>query len=169
MADFEFERKFIIREVKDLPFDLSKYSHSDIKQGFYSGLPSPLRIRKVNNEYTLTKKFVLGENKGQLREETIPIKKSEFNTLFPIAYKKIIKTRYIIPKEKLKIEVDIFKGKLKGLIVIKYEFLKKEEMENFIPPEYLGLEITQFKWATNSRLSLLTYTKVKKLASKRGK
>jgi hypothetical protein len=58
---FEFERKFIIKDLEKLPFDLKKYKSKRIKQGFFSGPPSPLRIRKENGECTLTKKFVIGK------------------------------------------------------------------------------------------------------------
>ena len=54
-------------------------------------MPSPLRIRAINDEYTLTKKFVLGENKGQLEEVTLPLKKSEFKVLFLALIRKFSK------------------------------------------------------------------------------
>lgn len=166
MSVFEFERKFIIKKIDSLPFDITKAQRIDIKQGFYSGLPSPLRIRMTGNEYTLTKKFVLGENKGHLEEVSIPIKRSEFNVLFPLAYKKILKTRYTIYWHRHKIELDVFKGKLKGLIVAEFEFASKQKMEQFVPLPFLGVEITQQKWATNSRLSLLSFKQLQRIISR---
>jgi CYTH domain-containing protein len=162
MKELEFERKFIVTSLQALPFDLSKCKKKTIYQGFYSGLPSPLRIRRINDHYTLTKKFVLDSNKNHLEEVTLPIKKSEFKILYPVAYKKIIKTRYDITWNKYKIELDVFKGKLKGLIVAEIEFPSPEAMENFAKPNFLGPEITSCKWATNSRLALTNYQKVKK-------
>ncbi len=163
---FEFERKFIVKRISSLPFDLNKAQKADIKQGFYSGLPSPLRIRAINDEYTLTKKFVLGENKGQLEEVTLPLKKSEFKVLFPRAYKKIFKTRYSFCWHGYKVDLDVFRGKLKGLIIAEFEFASKEEMEQFLPPSFLGAEITQQEWATNSRLALLTFSRVQKILTR---
>jgi CYTH domain-containing protein len=56
--------------------------------------------------------------------------------LFPRAYKKIEKIRYVIPFGKYKLHLDIFKGKLKGLIIAEVEFKNKKEMERFIPPKF---------------------------------
>jgi len=162
MNQTEIEKKFIISSLKALPFDLTKFPHETIYQGFYSGLPSPLRIRKIGEKLLLTKKIVIDEKKNHLEEITIPIKKQEFNKLFPIAIKKIIKTRYKIRWKKYIIELDIFKGKLKGLIIAEIEFEDIKEMQNFVKPEFLGTEITRYKWATNSRLGLQTYSSLRK-------
>ncbi|MFH1855469.1 MAG: hypothetical protein ABH810_03660 [bacterium] len=166
MSQTEIEKKYIVPSLKALPFDLTKFPSEAIYQGFYSGLPSPLRIRKVGEVYNLTKKFVVNASKNHLEEVTIPIKKQEFSKLFPVAHKKIVKTRFEIKWNKYTIELDIFKGKLNGLVIAEIEFKNIQDMEKFKKPDFLGEEITTKKWATNSRLALQTYAGIKKQLNK---
>ncbi len=161
----EFERKFIVPNISSLPFELKKYKSSHIKQGFFSGLPSPLRIREKDGEYTLTKKYPQ-KDKSHLVEVELPLKKSEFRLLYPKVIKKIEKIRYYIKYKTNTIELDVFGGRLKGLIIAEIEFKSLAEMNCFVKPDFLGFEISGFKWATNSRLADMSYSKVKKILKK---
>jgi adenylate cyclase len=63
---------------------------------------------------------------------------------------KVVKTRYIIPSGKHKIEVDEFHDKNEGLIFAEIELT--EEDEEFIKPEWLGKEVTGDPKYFNSNL-----------------
>ncbi len=157
--------------VKYLPNDLEKHLKKEIKQGYFSNLPSPLRIRKQDDKYFLTKKVPIKEGDASRHNETeILIKEEEFKLLWSICKKSLEKTRYYYPidcpsatESNLTAEVDLYHGKLEGLVTVEVEFSSESERKNFMPPDWFGRDITQEEWALNSVLCDLDYEKVKKL------
>lgn len=151
--------------VKFVPKDLEKYPKKEIKQGYYSDLPSPLRIRESEGKYELTKKVPLKEGDASRYDEVnLPIKKEEFDRLWPACKKSLSKIRYYYPlKNDLKAEIDIYHGRLEGLATVEVEFPSEEVRANFKVPDWFGSDITQEKWAANSELSELTFEQVKDL------
>lgn len=145
--------------IKDLPPDIEKHPHKKIKQGYFSDIPSPLRIRAEDDKvFTLTKKIKINDtDSSRFDETTIEIKKEEFAILWPICKKKISKTRYFYPLDDLVAEVDVFSEKLKGFVMVEVEFPNEKRRKIFIPPEWFGRDITQEKWAANSFLADITY------------
>lgn len=140
--------------VKKLPDSLENYPKKEIKQGFYSDLPSPLRIRESGDHYTLTKKFVTEGKNFRLDEIEMPIKKEEFDLLWPHCKKSISKTRYLYPlSENLTAEIDIFHGKLEGFVNVEVEFPNEKTREDFVIPDWFDKDLTYKDWATNSELS----------------
>ena len=154
--------------VKKLPKDLKRYPKKRIRQGYFSDLPSPLRIRDEDGEYTLTKKFIIKEDDfSRYNEIVLPIKKEEFERLWPVCKKTLTKTRYYYPLSNgLKAEIDIYHKKLKGLVTVEVEFPSEEARKKFRPPDWFGLDITQKDWSNNLILAGLTYREVKKLIDK---
>ena len=91
-----------------------------------------------------------------VREEyNLPLNKISYEHLLEKADGNILtKTRYEIPlNDHLTIELDIFHGKFKGLILAEVEFPSMEEAENFTPPEYFGEDVTFSTEYHNSTLS----------------
>lgn len=154
--------------VKFLPKDLENYPKKEIKQGYYSDMPSPLRIRESESKYELTKKVPLKEGDASRYDEVnLPIKKEEFERLWPACKKSLTKTRYYYPLENnLKAEIDIYHGKLEGLATVEVEFPSEEVRAKFKSPDWFGVDITQEEWAANSELSELTFDQVKDLIKK---
>jgi len=153
--------------VKKLPKDLEKYPKKEIKQGYYSDLPSPLRIRDEDGKFTLTKKVPIVKGDASRYQETeLSIKKEEFEQLWPVCKKFLTKTRYYYPIGNLKAEIDIYHGKLEGLATVEVEFPNEKSRKKFIPPEWFGADITQEEWSVNSVLAELTYRKVINLIKK---
>lgn len=154
--------------VKKLPEDLDKHPKAEIKQGYYSDMPSPLRIRQKDSKYTLTKKIPVKEGDASRYNETeMPIKKEEFDKLWPVRKKGLTKTRHFYPLgNNLTAEIDVYHGPLEGLLTVEVEFPDENSRSKFTVPEWFGLDITQEKWSVNSVLSELTYEQVKKLISK---
>ncbi len=152
---FENELTFLI---KNLPKDLEEQKRIEIKQGYFSGLPSPLRIRSENNQiFTLTKKVKIDEcDCSRFNETSITIKEEEFNLLWKVCLKKISKKRYFYPLGDLTAEVDVFRDRLNGFAMVEVEFPSEEKRSKFDAPSWFGEDITQENWAANSVLSTLS-------------
>ncbi len=160
-----FFKKMIENEftflVKGLPEDLEKYPKKEIKQGYFSDFPGPLRIRDENGKFILTKKTPIKKGDASRYEETeIIIKQEEFERLWPACKKQLAKTRYYYPINGLTAEIDLYHGKLKGFLTVEVEFSNETKRKNFIPPAWFGKDITQEKWSANSVLADLTYQNI---------
>lgn len=141
----EIERKFL---VKELP-DLSKYEYVDIEQGYLSTSPV-VRIRKKNDKYILTYK-----GSGLMAREEIEASLTEEayqHLLEKIDGYPITKRRYMIPFEDYMIELDVFEGHMKGLIMAEVEFASMEDAKGFNPPQWFGEDVTEDRRYHNSNM-----------------
>jgi len=132
----EIERKFLV----DLTgIDLKKYDYRFIEQGYLSTAPV-VRVRRDNDNYYLTYK-----SKGlMVREEAnLPLNEDSYNHLIKKSDGTIItKKRYLIPYDSYTIELDVFEGKLAGLILAEVEFPTEEEALSFTPPSWFKKDVT---------------------------
>lgn len=146
----EIERKFLI---KKLPEDLEKYPFHLIEQGYLCTAPV-VRIRRQDHDYYLTYK-----SKGMMvREEyNLPLTAEAYEHLREKADGNLIsKKRYLIPLNgNLTVELDIFEGSLAPLRLAEVEFPTEEEAKAFIPPAWLGEDVTFSPLYHNSYLSQL--------------
>ena len=146
----EIERKFLVSELPDsyetLPFH-------QIEQAYLCTEPV-VRIRRQDDEYFLTYK-----GKGLLaREEyNLPLTKESYEHLLKKADGLVLtKVRWLLPLEgrtDLTIELDIFSGCYKGLILAEVEFPTIEDADSFTPPDWFGEDVTFSGLYQNSRLS----------------
>ena len=147
----EIERKFLIKE---LPDNLESYKHHLISQAYILTAPV-LRIRQLDHEYILTYKSA-----GMMARQEIemPLDKIAFLKLLSKTEGLVIsKKRYIIPDNMgHTIELDIFDGDLEGLIMAEVEFASESEANEYIPPEWLGEEVTDNPAFHNSTMSKLS-------------
>lgn len=163
----EIERKFLIRE---LPARLDSYRFHHIEQAYLNTNPV-IRIRRQDEEYYLTYK-----GKGLLaREEyNLPLNKESYYHLREKADGTIIsKTRYLIPLDKpefasgislskqesgtpLTIELDIFDEPFCPLTLAEVEFPSENAARAFLPPAWLGEDVTLDSRYHNSFLSRQT-------------
>ena len=101
------------------------------------------------------------------REEyNLPLTKKAYEHLKPKVDGRIIsKKRYVIPLSRfitrgtcsdLKIELDIFSEDLQGLVLAEVEFRDEESALSFIPPVWLGEDVTFSSEYHNSNLSQRT-------------
>ncbi len=155
--------------IKKIPENLEKQRRSEIKQGYFSDFPSPLRIRSENDQvFTLTKKVKINDNDcSRYNETNLPIKKEEFFLLWKVCPKKLAKKRYFYPLGDLTAEVDVFQGKLEGFAMVEVEFPNEESRSRFTPPDWFGEDITQGRWAANSVLSTLSFDEINTLIEKK--
>jgi len=145
----EIERKFL---VKNLDFIKDSSSKKLIEQGYLSKDPNRIvRVRIIDNKGFLTfkgKSFDGGTSRVEIEKE-ISIK--DANELMKLCIPIIIrKVRYIINKNNLIFEVDVFQEHNKGLIVAEVELDSKKE--KIIKPNWLGKEVTGIKKYYNSQL-----------------
>ncbi len=145
----EIERKYLVTEP---PADYLTWKAVSMEQAYLCTAPV-VRVRKENNEYFLTCK-----SKGLLaREEyNLPLTKEAYEHLLKKADGIIItKTRYKKPIEgtALVIELDVFSGEYKGLMLAEVEFASIEDAERFTPPSWFGEDVTLSGEYQNSRLS----------------
>lgn len=144
----EIERKFLPAE---LPQNLSQFAFHKIEQGYLCTSPV-VRIRRSDDDYYLTYK-----SKGMLaREEyNLPLTAEAYEHLKPKADGRIIaKTRYLIPlDDTLTVELDVFEGDLAPLFLAEVEFASEEEANAFVPPAWLGEDVTYDSHYHNSNMS----------------
>ena len=148
----ERERKFLVIQP---PSGLAKYPHRRIRQGYLTipdqkHNPLEVRVRDEGGKHLLTVKDGSG---GSRKEVELPIGK-EFGSLWPLTKgKRIEKVRYRIPIDGLTIELDIYRGKLRGLMTAEVEFESEPQLRRFRPPDWLGRDITNRDEFANSRLA----------------
>ncbi|MFA7676219.1 MAG: adenylate cyclase [Candidatus Shapirobacteria bacterium] len=157
----EIEKTYLVEKI---PNNLSEYKGHQIKQGYISSTPSPLRIRKNDNKFELTKKLPVKEGDFGIAEElNIPLTEDEFKKLWPLVEKYLEKTRYYIPLENnLIAELNIYKGDLEGLVFVEVEFKSEVEMELFEAPDWFGKDVTQDDFSANSFLAGKNFLEIKK-------
>ncbi|CCX59193.1 putative uncharacterized protein [Blautia hydrogenotrophica CAG:147] len=153
----EIERKFLIGELPESLLshctDTIKldFPFHEIEQGYLCTKPV-VRIRRQDDSYFLTYK-----SKGFMsREEyNLPLTKEAYEHLRTKTDGVYIKkTRYIIPADMgLQIELDIFHGAHKGLMLAEVEFPDEQTALNYQPPVWLGEEVTFSEKFHNSYLS----------------
>ncbi len=144
----EIERKYLIGKVPD---NLNITKTREIEQGYLCTEPV-VRIRRDNDKFELTYK-----SKGlMVREEyNLPLTKEAYEHLrTKIDGRLIQKTRHEIPLgDSLTVELDIFHGELKPLILAEVEFPDEEKADAFTPPEWFGEDVTFSSEYHNSSLS----------------
>jgi adenylate cyclase len=145
----EIERKFL---VKELPMDIGQFSHQEIIQWYFND-PSTgksIRVRRIWDAYKITRK----KWQGLVREESeVNITKQEFEQFrFQVENHFVEKTRYEIPYNGLKIELDVYKN-LHGFKTAEVEFGSKRDAKKFETPERFGEELTRMREATNGYIA----------------
>lgn len=151
----EIERKFLISKM---PEDLNTYEKIEIEQGYISTKPT-IRIRKANEKHILTvkSKFGVCKNEGDPivnNEYELEITEKEYEHLKEKLNNKMLKkTRYLIPLEnELMAELDVFKGRLLGLVFAEVEFPSLEAANSFEKPDWLGKDVSDDKRYRNSKI-----------------
>ena len=150
MADgVEIERKFL---VERLPDRLDAHPSREIEQGYLAITDEvEVRLRRYGEQAFLTVKSTGAEVRV---EEEIEIDPSRFAVLWPLTGdRRIEKRRYRIPLGDLTVEFDDYHGRLSGLMVAEVEFESPEAAAAFVPPEWLGREVTDDSRYKNRRLA----------------
>ena len=146
----EIERKFLPAELPDL----EKYTKKRIEQGYLCTDPV-VRIRRSDDEYYLTYK---GRGLMAREEYNLPLNEEAYRHMREKCDGNIIeKDRYLIPMDGdnagLTVELDVFDGVMKGLVLAEVEFESEEQANAFVQPGWLGKDVTGDKQYYNSNMS----------------
>ncbi len=135
----EIERKFVLA---GLPDQLAERAGVSISQGYLgNGEGSEIRLRRAGERTLLTVKSGAGEVREELEVE---LAADLFATLWPLTEgRRIAKTRLREPLGgALVAEVDVYAGRLSGLVVAEVEFGSEWRAREFEAPAWLGREVT---------------------------
>jgi adenylate cyclase len=136
----EIERKFL---VDDVPADLADFPCSQIRQGYLAvdGDGTEVRLRSRDGGAVLTVKQGAGRTRA---EEELELRAEAFERLWPLTEgRRVEKRRYDVPAhDDLTIEVDVYEGRLHGLVVAEVEFPDERRADAFEAPDWFGREVT---------------------------
>ena len=151
-AGVEIERKFL---VDALPDGLEATRADRIEQGYVAiGADGvEVRVRRRAGTSTLTVKSAPGERRI---EEEIPIDDRRFASLWSLSEgRRIGKTRHLVPLGSgLTAELDVYDGPLEGLLTVEVEFPSLAASAAFVPPPWVGREVTGDPRYANQSLAL---------------
>ena len=136
----EIERKFLVSNLDEC---LQHHTNSkSIVQGYLSFDPArTVRIRKTDTGAFLTikgKSNATGDTRLEWEKE---IPENEATLLLDLCLGETIrKTRYLVPHQSHLFEVDVFSGKLQGLVIAEVELSADDEQLDL--PIWIGEEVT---------------------------
>lgn len=141
----EIERKFLMHEM---PKHLDIKQNCWIQQGYISTDPE-VRIRLKLTSEGITYKLTFKGNGDLGREETeIELTKEQYHKLLEMIDRPLIQKNYFIfhlPTDKKDYELEfstVDRGTPKEFMYAEIEFESEEEALSFVPPSFLGPEIT---------------------------
>ena len=146
----EIERKWLVVD----PPGLSKRKRIAIVQGYLavSAAGTEVRLRRQDQKHFQTIKTGTGLQRGEIE---IEISRKQFKSLWPATRgHRLEKTRYILDWHGDKIELDVYKKELTGLLIAEVEFKTRKRAETFSPPKWFGREVTDDKSYKNVNLAL---------------
>ncbi len=146
----EIEHKFL---VHNRDFQHQATAVRQIRQGYLSSQPElTVRVRIADDQAFLTLKGPSRDG-GLSREEwEYAIPPEDARGMFALCNTRIIeKERYLVPHYGHLWEVDVFHGRLEGLIIAEVEVASTDE--TFARPEWLGREVTGDRHYYNAYLS----------------
>jgi predicted adenylyl cyclase CyaB len=148
----EIERKFLMDGIP-LEIKLNSLNKVEITQAYlFVDDKKELRIRKEGEKFLQTVK--IGEGLRR-REIEVEIGEHAFKELLGIAIGDVIeKTRYTLPYKQKQISIDVYHGKLEGLMIGEVEFGSEEDAKSFVSPSWFGKEVTGDKSYSNSTLAV---------------
>ncbi len=147
----EIERKFLVSNLDEC---LQHHTNSkSIVQGYLSFDPArTVRIRKMDTRAFLSikgKSNATGDTRLEWEKE---IPENEATLLLDLCLGGTIrKTRYLVPHQSHLFEVDVFLGKLQGLVIAEVELSTANEQVDL--PTWIGKEVTGDSRYFNSDLA----------------
>jgi len=142
----EIERKFFIKEMPNLsgvvPVRYERY-YLRIEPDFEE------RVQKVGDVYEReikSRKSELERTSGKTL-----ITEEEFDALKPQAQSAIVRDSYLLSNNP-EISIKFYHGRYEGLVRAEVEFDSVEEARGFVPPSWMGREITDGPLGRDSQL-----------------
>lgn len=145
----EIERKFAVTDLSILAGRLG----ATIRQGYIANEPMTVRVRIIEAEAFMTLKSKTATIERDEYEFPIPMHQARELLERHCGQRIIEKTRYRIPHAGHTIEVDVFGGRLAGLVIAEIELDALGQAVEL--PDWLGMELTYDGRFSNSALSLV--------------
>ena len=145
----EIERKFCVREMPNL----TARSGVAIAQGYLAvdAAGTEIRIRRKGGQFYQTVKMGAGIKRTEVE---MALSRAQFDLLWPLtAGRRVEKVRHVLTEGKWTIELDVYRGRLKGLVVAEVEFASMVESTRFVPPPWFGREVTDDDRYKNANLA----------------
>lgn len=145
----EIERKFCVQEMPNL----TAHPGVAIAQGYLAvdAAGTEIRVRRKGGQYYQTVKTGMGIKRIEVE---LALTRAQFDILWPLtAGKRIKKVRYELIEGKWTIELDVYRGRLKGLVIAEVEFESVVESARFVPPPWFGREVTDDARYKNANLA----------------
>ena len=145
----EIERKFCVQEMPNL----TAHSGVAIAQGYLAVdvAGTEIRVRRKDGHYYQTVKTGMGIKRIEVE---MALTRVQFDILWPsTAGRRVKKVRYELIEGKWTIELDVYRGRLKGLVVAEVEFESVAESARFVPPPWFGREVTDDVRYKNANLA----------------
>jgi CYTH domain-containing protein len=134
----EIERKFLLMET---PADLVDHPGTSIRQGYLSvSENAEVRLRDKGGRFFEAVRI----GRGLVRKEfQVELDRPQFEALWPATEgQRLEKTRYRIEVGGHVLDVDVFGGRLTGLMVVEVEFGNQRDAVDFVPPTWFEREVT---------------------------
>ena len=144
----EIERKFLLKFMPDLDSEEAL----KLRQGYITTGRTEVRLRSDGKCNTLTCK----RGEGLVRQEyEISVTDDQFDALWPLTDGcRISKTRHRLGHHGKTIEIDVYEGSLRPLMVAEVEFDSESESQEFQIPDFIGREVTDDHRYKNKNLAL---------------
>jgi adenylate cyclase len=145
----EVERKFLIEQ---LPAEIPIGSELEIQQGYLATGDDEVRLRRQDGRHVLTVK----RGHGLARDEVeVALDERSFDELWPLTEgRRVEKTRLTTEAGTRTVEIDVYKGRLAGLVTAEIEFDDEDAARSFSPPSWFSRELTGDDRYSNQRLAL---------------
>ena len=145
----EIERKFCVRKMPDL----TACTGVEISQGYIAvgENGTEVRVRRKDKRFYQTVKIGKGVQRTEVEVE---LSRVQFDNLWPLtAGRRVEKVRYEMGEGTWTIELDVYCGRLKGLVVAEVEFENVDESSRFVPPPWFGRDVTDDDRYKNATLA----------------
>lgn len=164
----EIEKKYLLKSAKlveMLAKDGLCFEEQKLTQ-FYTKITKTkeIRFRKTDSAYTVTTKEGIGlvRKESEKRSDADSFKREQESKIG----NSIEKKRYTFKYNNLPCCIDVYRGDLKGLVVLEVEFLDEENAKSFLLPPYfeqeVQKEVTCDEAFKNRNLALYGYPALKK-------
>src|SRR5690606_34511988 len=157
----ELEYTFLAKEIPQQVKDVRPQRLMDVYIPESDTDHARLRLRQKDDSYQITKKTRLNPDDASSQiESTIELDQKEFQALSSVSQKRIVKDRYLIDINGRSAEVDIFREKLAGLVLIDFEFSNEQDRATFTTPDICLADVTQEDFIAGGVLSGQSYTDI---------
>lgn len=155
MVPTEIERKFTIKYLPKEIESIKKITQKHI----FKDMVCSIRVRRSIDLITKEKIFThnikaMGEKsqKYSIYELEKHITEAGYNKLHPFRGSKVVeKYRCIVPiEDNLKVEIDIFDGWMRGLVIAEVEFKNIEQAEHFKMPKWFEKPVPHREFSNRS-------------------